>query len=160
MWVRAFVWHHTRTIFRILMELLVDTGARGGNYSSVASVRSVKRSVSGVQSVVSSTGQGWLKAVNPTSRTVPPKKITGSCELPLAISPEDRVRKALVLVGEHLPYGLITGAAFLRNHGSIISFAAGGGFKPAPESLWVLFLSTTGASNSKAADQKVLSWQA
>ena len=62
------------------------------------------------------------------------------------------MRKILVRVVEDLPHGLIIEAAFPRKHGSIISFAAGGGFKPAPESLWVPFISSTGASSSKAAE--------
>ena len=48
-------------------------------------------------------------------------------------SPEDKLRKVLVRVVEDLPYGLIIAEAFLKMHGSSISFAAGGGFEPAPE---------------------------
>ena len=43
-WVRAFVWYHTRTSCHIPVEVLVDTGAGGGKYSSAAFVRSVERS--------------------------------------------------------------------------------------------------------------------
>ena len=159
-WVRAFVWHHTKTSCRIPVEVLVDTGAGGGNYSSAAFVRSVERSGRGGQSVMSSRGQGWLRAANPTNSAVPPMRISGSCELPLVFSPEDRVRKVLVRVVEGLPYGLIIGAAFLRKNSSIISFAAGGGFKPAPESPWVPFISSTSAFSSKTAERKAVSWQA
>ena len=109
---------------------------------------------------MSPRGQGWLRAANPTSSAVSPMKISGLCEVPLVFSPEDRVRKVLVWVVEDLPYGLIIGAAFLGMHDSIISFAADGGFKPAPESPWVPFISSTGASSSKAAEQNAVSWQA
>ena len=159
-WVRAFVWHDTRTSYRIPVEVLVDTGAGGGNYSSTAFVRSVERSGREGQSVMSPREQALLRAANPTSSEVPSMKISGSCELPLVFSPEDRVRKVLVRVGEDLPYGLIIGAAFLRKHESIISFAAGGGLKPAPESTLVPFISSTGASSSEAAEQKAVSRQA
>ena len=91
--------------------------------------------------MMSSRGQGSLREANPTRNAVPPMKISGSCELSLVFSPEDRVRKLLVRVVEDLPYGLIIGAAFLRTHGNIISFAAGGGFNPAPELPWVPFIS-------------------
>ena len=53
--------------------------------------------------------------------------IAGSCELLLVFSPEDRVRKVLVRVADGLPYGLIIKTAFLKKHGSIVSFAPGGG---------------------------------
>ena len=83
---------------------------------------------------MSPRGQGWLRAANPTNSAVPPMIFLGSCELSLVFSSEDRLRKILVRVVEDLPYGLIIGAAFLRKNGNIISFKAGGGFKPAPES--------------------------
>ena len=139
-WVRAFVWHHTRTSYRIPVELLVDTGAGGESYSSATFVRSVERSERGGPKVMNPRGQGWLRAANPTNSAVPPMKNPGSCEPPLVFSPEDRVRKVLVRMVKDLPYGLIIGAAFLRKHGSITSFAAGGGL---PESPWVPFMSST-----------------
>ena len=101
-----------------------------------------------------------MGGANSTISAAPPLKISGSCELPLVFSPEDRVCKVLMRVVEDLPYGLIIGAAFLGMHDSIISFAADGGFKPAPESPWVPFISSTGASSSKAAEQNAVSWQA
>ena len=63
--------------------------------------------------------------------------IVGSCDIPLVFMPEDRVRRVTVRVVEGLPYGLILGAAFLRQHNSVLNFAEGRGFKPAPESPWV-----------------------
>ena len=157
-WVNAFVWHQTKTSCRIPVEVLVDTGAGGGNYASEAFVRSVEHSGRGGQSMVSSSGQGWLRAANPASSATPPMKIAGSCELPLVFRPEDRVRKVLVRVVQDLPYGLIIGAAFLRKNGSVISFAAGGGFKPAPESPWVPFISSTPASRKEGG--VVAGWRA
>ena len=68
-------------------------------------------------------------------------KNSGSCELPLVFSTKDPVRKVLARVVEGLPYGLIIGAALLGKHGSNISVAFGGGFKPTPDSPWVVFLS-------------------
>ena len=91
MWVRAFVWHHTRTRCRIPVEVLVNTGAGGGNYFSAAFVRSVERSWRGGQSVMSPRGQGRLREASPTSNAVPPTKMSGSCELLLVFSPEKRV---------------------------------------------------------------------
>ena len=56
--------------------------------------------------------------------------IVGSCDIPLVFMPEDRVRRVTVRVVEGLPYGLILGAAFLRQHDSVLNFAEGRGFKP------------------------------
>ena len=86
------------------------------------------------QSIVSSRGEGWLRAANPASSATPPMKIAGSCELPLVFRPEHIVRKVLVRVVQDLSYALIIGAAFLRRNRSVTSFAAGRGFKLAPES--------------------------
>ena len=86
-------------------------------------------------------GQEWLTAANPTSNAAPGKNNSESCELPLVFNTEDPVRNVLVRVVEGLPYGLLIGAALLGKHGSNISFSFGGGFKPAPESPWVVFLS-------------------
>ena len=144
------MWHHTRTSCRIPVAVLVDTGVGGGNYSSAAFVRSVERSGRGGQSVMSPRGQGWSRAAKPRTSVVHPVRILWWCELPLVLS----------RVVEDIPYGLIIRAAFLRKHGSIISFAAGGGFKPTPGSPWVPFISSTGASNSKPAEKKAVSWQA
>ena len=67
-------------------------------------------------------------------------------------SPEDKLRKVLVRVVEDLPYGLIIAEAFLKMHGSSISFAAGGGFEPAPELTCMRVISSTGDFNSKAVE--------
>ena len=131
MWVYAFVWHQARTSCRISVEVLVDTGAGGGNYASAAFVHTGEHSGRGGRSMIGPRGQGWLRAANLRISTTPPMKIAGSCKLPLVFTPENRVREVLVRVVEDLPYGLIIGAAFVRKKGSVISFAAGGGFKPA-----------------------------
>lgn len=65
-----------------------------------------------------------------------------------------------VWVVEDLPYGVIIGAVFLRRYGNIISFAAGRGFKLAPESPRVPFISSAGASYLTASERKAVSWHA
>ena len=72
--------------------------------------------------------------------------IVRSCDITFVFMPEDRVRRMTVRVVEGLPYGLILGAAFLRQHGCILNFAEGGDFKPAPESPWVPLRSIPGCS--------------
>ena len=63
-----------------------------------------------------------------------------------------------VRVVEGLPYGLILGAAFLREHESVLNFAEGGGFKPAPESPWVPLRSMAGCP--KLSERKATGWKA
>ena len=141
MWVKAVVWHATRTSCRIPVEVLVDTGAGGGNYASAAFASSIEHNGRKGQFALSSKGKGWLRAANPPDSAVPPMKVVGSCEIPLVFAPEDKARNVSVRVVEGLPYGFMFGASFLRKHGSVMNFAEGGGFKPAPESPWVPFMS-------------------
>lgn len=61
---------------------------------------------------------------------------------------------------EDFPYGLIIGVAFFIKHGSVVTFTAGGGFKLAPESPPVLFVSSTGTSPSKITERRAVDWQA
>lgn len=110
--------------------------------------------------MISLRGQGWLRAANPTSSATPSIKIAGSCELPLVFHPEGRVRKVVVRVVQDLPYGLIIGTAFSRMNGSVIRFAAGGSFKPAPESPWVPFISSTGVFPSRREGSGAAGWRA
>jgi len=84
--------------------------------------------------------------------------IVGSCDIPLVFMPEDRVRRVTVRVVEGLPYGLILGAAFLRQHNSVLNFAEGRGFKPAPESPWVPLRSIAGCST--LSERKTAGWKA
>lgn len=157
MWVHAFVWHTTRT-FR--WRCWLDTGAGGGNYASAAFVHSVARSGKGGRSMMRSRGQGLLRGANPTNSATPPMNISGSCELLLVFILGDKVRNVVVRVVEDLRYQLIVGAAFVRKNGSVISFAVGGGFKPAPESPWVPFTLSTGASSSGTQERKAVDWKA
>lgn len=72
-------------------------------------------------------------------------------------TPEDKVRNVSVRVLEGRPYGFILGASFLPKHGSVVNFAEGGGFKPAPESPWVPFLSCGGGVTSK--ENNAIGWK-
>ena len=87
-------------------------------------------------------------------------KIAGSSELPLVFRMEARARKVLVRVVKDLPYRLIIGAVFLRENASVISFAAGGGYKPSPESPWVPFISSTGGLSWRKIGGEVVGWRA
>lgn len=140
------------------VDVLIDTGAGGGNYASESFVRSIERNARGGERIISSKGKGSLRAANPIQSGVPPMNIVGSCDIPLVFMPEDRVRRVTVRVVEGLPYGLILGAAFLRQHNSVLNFAEGRGFKPAPESPWVPLRSIAGCST--LSERKTAGWKA
>lgn len=119
---------------------LLDTGAGGGNYASVAFIESVERTQHGGKSMISTRGKGVLRAANPTNSKVPPMETVGTCILPLTFAPVDRVFKVRVRVVPGLPFGLILGAAFMRTHNSVLLFAGKGTFRPTPDSEVVPFL--------------------
>ena len=127
-------------------------------YSALVFVRSIERNARGGERIISSKGKGSLRAANPIQSGVPPMNIVGSCDIPLVFMPEDRVRRVTVRVVEGLPYGLILGAAFLRQHNSVLNFAEGRGFKPAPESPWVPLRSIAGCST--LSERKTAGWKA
>lgn len=66
----------------------------------------------------------------------------------------------MVRVADGFLYGLIIGAAFLRKHGGVIRFAAGGGLKPAPESPWVPFIMSSVVGLSRTVGRKAAGWRA
>lgn len=148
-WVKAVVWHPTNMSLRMTVVVLIDTGAGGGDYASKAFVRSIEQNARGRESIMSTRGRGLLRAANPTNSAVPPMDILGSTDIPLVFPPEDQVRNVTVRVVEGLPYGLIVGAAFLRQNGSMINFADAGGFRPTPGSPWVSFVT---AGNQQAGE--------
>lgn len=155
-WVKGIVWHPRKASCRIPVNVLVGTGAGGGRYASAAFVKSIEDSARGGQPLLSSRGKGWLRAASPRGRKQPPMEISGSCEIPVVFNPEDKVRNVAVRVVEGLPYGFIVGAAFLRKHQSVISFAEETGFKPSPDSPWVPFLSF--GRQNRRKDKKAVGW--
>lgn len=139
-WVKAVVWHPTKVNLRMTIVVLLDTRAGGGNYASAAFIKSVETTARNGQDIVNKRGRGLLTAANPLDSQVPPMNILGSTHLPLVFPPEDQVHIVTVRVVDRLPYGLIIGAAFFRQHGSILNFSDQGGFKPHPASRWIPFL--------------------
>lgn len=157
-WVKALIWHPTSVSRRISVTVLIDTGAGGGNYASEAFIKSIQKHLFNGESIVSTKGKGLLRAANPTDSQVPPMKIIGSAHLPLVFPPEDQVRMLTVRVVDSLPYGLIMGAAFLREKGSVINFGNHGGFKPTPSSPWVPFL-TQGQQQPISQRKQAKGWK-
>ena len=114
-----------------LGAILVDTGAGGGSYMSLAFYHMAARLDRSV-TLLMKHGRGALDAVNPPSNKIPPMRILGSTTLPLKFPAETWVRKITFRVVDGLPYGLIVGADYLRNEEIILDFGPEKGFKRSP----------------------------
>ena len=133
---------------RIPVEILLDAGAEGGSYMSVA-LYCTLRQWGGVNQKLSARGKGALHAANPTHCNIPPMRVLGSARIPIVFLPEDCVHNIAVRIVEGLPYGFILGARFFYANKSILNFGTDKGFKPTPASPWVPFLDKNmTASNS------------
>ena len=152
-WIRGKLWHATRLSCRVPVEVLVDTGAGGGNYASLSFMETVQTNMWGGKVIISSAGKGFLRAVNPKDSAIPPIEVIGSCVIPVVFPPIDRVFRISFRVVRDLPCAVVLGAAFMKEHHSTISFREKEGFKPTPESTWVHFSShtTNSATSSKDA---------
>ena len=104
------------------------------------------------KAIISSAGKGFLRAANPKESTIPPMEVIGSCVIPVVFPPIDRVFRTSFRVVRDLPYAVVPGAAFMKEHHSTISFREKEGFKPTPESTWVPFSSHTTNSATSSND--------
>ena len=143
-WVRAHLWNpHTRQR-GLFVNVLLDSGAGGGNYASASFVRGIERSEYKGKNMISRRGKGRLLAANPINSKVPPMDILGTCLLALVFPPIDGIFRAKVRVVKGLPYGLVLGTEFMSRHESLLSFGRPGlgWFKPTPDSDRVPLLSS------------------
>ena len=124
------------------VDILVDTGAGGGSYMSLAFYHMTARLGKSV-TALTKHGRGALHAASPLSNKTPPMRILGSTTLPLKFPAETRIRNITFRVVDGLPYGLIVGADYLRSEESILDFGPGKGFKHNPNAAWIPFLDHT-----------------
>ena len=107
MLVNTTVWNPHPVSCRTPVRVFIDTGAGGGNYASEAFIKTVESASMGGRSIVTSTGNGSLRAANPRiSKRISkafPMEIVGSYTLLLVIAPADQVFKATVRVVVDLP---------------------------------------------------------
>lgn len=154
-WNNAVGRYATRTSCRIPVGVLADTGVGGGNYASVASVRSTEHRGRRGQLALCSRGKGWLSAATPFNSAAPPMKVVASCDIPLVFALKDTVRSLSASVVEGLPHGLILGSPSgastqARKHASAIKLAKRSGrVQPALGSSWILFVPRGGGEPSK-----------
>ena len=151
-WIRGKLWHATRLSCRVPVEVLVDTGAGGGNYASLVFMKTVQTNLWGGKAIISSAGKGFLRAANPKGSAIPPMEVIGSGVKPVVFPPIDRVFRISSRVVRDLPYAVVLGAAFMKGHHSTISFRDKEGF-PTPESTWVPFSSHT--ANSATSSKNI-----
>ena len=126
LWVQGRLWNPRRVAGRIPVGILIDTGAGGGNYISMAFWRSIQSwGGSAGQRKLNRRGSGSLQAANPVGSKVPGMEIVGTTVLPVVLPPEDRARDIAVRVVRGLPYAFILGASFFRTNSSVISLGEG-----------------------------------
>ena len=130
---------HLSTHERLSVSVLVDTGAGGGNYTSLSFTKTVEGHLHGGRSIINPSGKGFLRAANPRDSDVSPMEVIGSCLIPLIFTPVNRVFRVPFRVVRDLPYAVVLGAAFMKENKSVLSFNENEGFKPTPDSTWVPF---------------------
>ena len=79
-------------------------------------------------------------------------EVIGSCVIPVVFSPVDRVLRISFRIVRDLPYAVVLGAAFMKEHHSTISFREKKRFRPTPELTWVSFSSHTTNSTTSSKD--------
>ena len=70
-------------------------------------------------------------------------EVTGSCVIPMVFSPVDRIFQISLGFVRDLPYAVVLGAAFVKEHHSTIRLREKEEFRPTPEWTWVPFSSHT-----------------
>lgn len=105
---------------------MLDTGAGGGNYISLALWQGVKTLL---HRSLDRSGAGALEPANPAGSDVSLMRILGSTTLPLLFDGDPCVRPVHVRVVEDLPYACISGSEyFVQNR--LLDFSPGRGFRP------------------------------
>ena len=151
-WIRRKLWHADRLSCRVLVEVLVDTEAGGGNYTSLTFTKTVQTNLRGGRSIIGSAGKGFLRAANPRNSGVSPMEVIRSCVIPMVFPPVDRVFRISFRIVRDLPYAVVLGAILKKEHHSTLSFREKEWFKPTPESTWVPFSSHTTNSVTSSKD--------
>ena len=112
-WISGEIWHRRMKKGTFPVDILVDTGAGGSSYMSLAFYHMIAKWGRLVTSI-RKDGQGALHAVNPSSSKTSPMRILGSTLLTLRFQSETRVRRITFHVLGGLPYGLIVGVDYLK----------------------------------------------
>ena len=92
-WVQATISHPTGSSCRLPVDVLISTGAGGGNYASGLSFAQWRETQGGGGGMFISKGKGLLRAASSIQNEVPLMNIVRSCEIPLVFRPEDRVKR-------------------------------------------------------------------
>lgn len=90
-WVRAYLWNKRARQRGRVFNVLIDSGAGGGNYASAKFIHEIEHAEYNSRSMISKKGRGRLRAANPESSKEPPMSILGTCFLSLVFPPVDGV---------------------------------------------------------------------
>ena len=121
-WIRGKLSRATHLSCRITVKVVVDTGAGGGNYALLAITKTVETNLLGGQSIISPSGKGFLRAAKPRNSGVSPMEVIGFCVIPMVFFPVDRVFRISFRIVHDLPYAVVLGAAFMKEHQSTMRF--------------------------------------
>ena len=127
------------------LEILLDTGAGGPGYISLALWKCLKRLT---RRKLDTSTAGFLFAANPGDSDVPPMRIEGSTSVPVLFKGDSVVRDVPLKVVDGLPYAFILGKQFLQDNRSALDFGVGRGFQPTPGAPWVPFSSPVSKPDS------------
>ena len=121
LWIRGEIGRVGRKRKTWPIDILLDTGAGGGNYMSLElwfRVRTLARCR------LNRSSAGALEAANPSDSGVPPMRIFGHVTIPIMFDSDSRVRNVTVRVVDGLPYGFIIGAEYLRRNKSCLLYTS------------------------------------
>lgn len=92
-------------------------------YASSTFVTLVEETNYGGRSIKKSTGKEYFRAANPQSVNLKPMSAIGSCTIPLAFPPLERVYEAKAGIVNNPPYSIVLGRAFMKDNWSIIGLS-------------------------------------
>ena len=141
-------WHRRRRRKPWKLEILLDTGAGGGSYVSLALWHGVKKLFA---RKLDRSRSGRLVAANPSDSNVAPMPIVGSVSLPILFDGDTRAREVPVRVVKGLPYACIIGHDFFLSRLSILDYGPNKGFRPVPGAPWIPFTTTVGNNPAAAS---------
>ena len=136
-WVKGQIWHPNRKRKPWTIDILLDTGAGGGSFISLALWIGLRRKFPKLR--LNTLDAGYLAAANPSDLDVAPMAIKGSVKIPVVLTGDATVRTIRVRVVVGLPYAFIVGASYFRTNRSVLNFGEGKGLQPIPGAPWVPF---------------------
>ena len=83
---------------------------------SLAFTKTTEINFRGGQSIINPSGKVFFRAANSRNSGFSTMEVIGSCVIPMALSPVDRVFRISFRIVRDLPYAVVLGAAFMKEH--------------------------------------------